>query len=174
MDVRAMAEEDSAVIKLGLLMEFDHEIAATRKLLERIPDDRRDWKPHARSRSLGALATHIASLPAWVGTILNEPGFDLDLMPPRLDDQISRDDLLASFDDSSRRARAWIDRTDAEYMAPWTLRRGGHELFTLPRIAALRSFVFGHLIHHRGQMTVYLRLNDIAVPPIYGPSADEG
>jgi uncharacterized damage-inducible protein DinB len=162
------------VIKLSLLMEFDHEIAATRRLLERVPDEKRDWRPHERSRSLGALATHIASLPAWAGIILNEESFDLESPPPRVAEEASRADLLAAFDEATRRARTWIDRTDAEFMAPWTLKRGGHELFTLPRIAALRSFLLGHLIHHRGQMSVYLRLNDIAIPAIYGPSADEG
>jgi uncharacterized damage-inducible protein DinB len=155
-------------------MEFDHEIAATRRLLERVPDDKREWKPHEKSRSLGALATHIASLPAWAGIILNDESFDLDSSPPRIAEAASRAELLAAFDDATRRARAWIDRTDAEYLAPWTLKRGGQELFTLPRIAALRSFLLGHLIHHRGQMSVYLRLNDVPVPPIYGPTADEG
>ena len=86
----------------------------------------------------------------------------------------TRADILALFDDSTRRTRALMDKTDPEYLAPWTLRRGGQDMFTMPRVAAFRSFVLNHTIHHRGQLSVYLRLNQIPVPAIYGPSADEG
>ena len=162
------------MIKDGLLAEYDHEVATTRKLLERVPDDKLSWRPHARSMTLGGLATHLANLPRWAGTILNEPSFDLAAGPPNLAEKGSRADILAAFDENTSQARRWLDRTDGEFLGRWSLLRGGHEMFSMPRIAALRSFVLSHLIHHRGQLSVYLRLNDVPVPPIYGPSADEG
>jgi len=162
------------MMKDGLLAEFDHEISTTRKLLERIPDDKLTWKPHVRSMSLGGLGTHLANLPTWAGAILNDTRFDLESLPPNLAEKASHADILASFDESTKRARGWMDKTDAELLARWSLYRGTQELFSLPRIAAFRSFVLSHLIHHRGQLSVYLRLNDIPVPAIYGPSADEG
>lgn len=161
-------------VKDALLTEYDHEIATTRKLLERVPDEKLAWKPHQKSMSLGGLATHLTNIPLWSGTILNEPFFDLAAAPPNPEARISRADILAAFDDAARRVRAWMDKSDAEYLAPWVLKRAGQEVFTLPRIAAFRSFVLSHMIHHRGQLSVYLRLNDIPVPSIYGPSADEG
>jgi uncharacterized damage-inducible protein DinB len=162
------------MIKEALLAEFDHEIATTRRLLERLPDDRLAWKPHEKSMSLGRLAQHVATLPMWAGSILEQPSFDLEGVPPGLPEPQSRDEVLKLFEGATTATRALIDRTDAEYMAPWTLKRSGQEMFTLPRLAAFRAFVLSHIIHHRGQLSVYLRLNDVPVPPIYGPSADEG
>lgn len=163
-------------IKESLLAEFDHEVATTRKLLERVPDDKEklSWKPHAKSMSLGGLATHISTLPLWSGRILNETFFDMAGVPPNVAEKTSRGEILTAFDANTKEARGWMDKSDAEYMGRWALKRGGHEMFSLPRLAALRSFVMNHMIHHRGQLSVYLRLNDIPVPPIYGPSADEG
>ncbi len=161
-------------IKDGLLAEFDHEMATTRKLLERVPDEKLSWKPHVKSMSLGGLATHLANIPHWGGTILNDPFFDLAASPPNLEQKQSRAEILAAFDLSTKQTRPSLDKTDAELTAPWTLKRGVHELFTMPRMAAFRSFVLYHIVHHRGQLSVYLRLNDLPVPAIYGPSADEG
>jgi uncharacterized damage-inducible protein DinB len=161
-------------VKDGLLAEFDHEMGTTRKLLDRIPDDKLTWKPHIKSMALGELATHLGSIPTWSGTILNQPAFDLADAPRGIVALASRNEIVALFDGSSKQARAQMDKTDEEYMAPWSLKRGGQAMFTLPRIAAFRSFVLSHTIHHRGQLSVYLRLNDIPVPSIYGPSADEG
>ena len=161
-------------IKDALLAEFDHEIATTRKLLERLPEAKLSWKPHVKSFSLGGLATHLANLPTWTSTILNETSFNMANETPHAQEKTSRSELLAAFDENATRARGWMDRTDAEYMARWSLMRGEHEVFSMPRIAAWRSFVMSHMIHHRGQLSVYLRLNDIPVPAIYGPSADEG
>jgi uncharacterized damage-inducible protein DinB len=161
-------------IKDGLLAEYDHEMGTTRKLLERLPDDKLTWQPHAKSMSLAGLATHLSNLPNWGATILNDTSFDLGAAPPNLEPKGSRAEILAAFEASTGRTRALLDRTDAELLAPWTLRRGGHEVFTLPRAAAFRTFVLYHVVHHRGQLSVYLRLNDIPVPAIYGPSADEG
>jgi len=161
-------------IKDSLLFEYDHEMATTRKLLERIPDDRLAWKPHQKSTSMGGLATLLATLPLWTDAILNGFSFDLAGRPLQAAEKTSRAEVLTAFDDSTSRARAWMDKSDAEYLAPWTLKRDGQQMFTLPRVAAFRSFVLNHVIHHRGQLSVYLRLNDIPVPAIYGPSADEG
>ena len=162
-------------IKEGLLAEFDHEIGTTRKLLERVPDDKLSWKPHAKSMSLGGLATHLGNLPRWGGTILNDTSFDLASAPPNLEEKASRAEILSFFDATTKQTRAGLaDKTDAELAAPWSLKRGGQEMFTMPRVAAFRTFVLYHLVHHRGQLSVYLRLNDVPVPAIYGPSADEG
>jgi uncharacterized damage-inducible protein DinB len=161
-------------VKDALLAEFDHEMGTTRRLLDRLPDDKLSWKPHERSRSLGALATHLAGLPRWGGFILNNTVFDLAGAPPGDDERQSRRELLDFFDGRVGATRAWLDKTDAELAAFWTLKRDGHEMFTLPRAAAFRSFVVCHSVHHRGQLSVYLRLNEIPVPAMYGPSADEG
>ena len=161
-------------VKDALLAEFDHEMGTTRKLLERIPDAQLGWKPHEKSMSLGGLATHLANLPHWGGTILDDPSFDLAGGPPNVAERSSRAEILAAFDDATKDTRARMHKTDAEYAGLWTLKRGGHEMFSMPRAAAFRSFVLNHIIHHRGQLSVYLRLNNVPVPAIYGPSADEG
>jgi uncharacterized damage-inducible protein DinB len=161
-------------LKDGLLAEFDHEMGATRRLLERLPEDRLVWKPHERSRSFAALATHLANLPTWGRLILTEAQFDLTASRPSAPELGSRADILACFDANARKTRDSIDRTDAELLAPWSLRRGSQEVFAMPRVTAFRTFVLYHTVHHRGQLSVYLRLNGVAVPAIYGPSADEG
>ena len=164
------------MIKEGLLAEFDHEVATTRRLLERLPDEpeRLAWKPHPKSMSLGGLATHLSNLPVWGGSILSASFFDLGTLPPNVQEKTSRREILAAFDENSRQTRAAMDRTDAEYLDRWTLKRGDQEMFSMPKIAAFRTFLMYHLVHHRGQLSVYLRLNDIPVPAIYGPTADEG
>jgi len=162
------------MIRDTLLSEFDHEMGTTRRLFQRLPDEKLGWKPHSRSMSLGGLSTHLANLPVWGGFILNQSSFDLADAPPNQTERTSRADILTLFDDTLRMARTAMDKTDAEYNALWTLRRGGQEMFSIPRAAAFRSFVLNHMIHHRGQLSVYLRLNDIPVPAIYGPTADEG
>ena len=161
-------------IKDALLADYDHEMGTTRRLLERLPEDKLAWKPHDRSMSLGGLATHLSQIPHWGGTILNDASFDLAEAPPHQAEKTSRADILASFDETCARTRAWMDKSDAEYNAPWTLQRGGQQMFSMPRVAAFRSFVLHHIIHHRGQLSVYLRLTGVPVPAIYGPSADEG
>jgi uncharacterized damage-inducible protein DinB len=161
-------------IKDALLADYDHEMGTTRRLLERLPDDKLAWKPHQKSMSLGGLATHLSNIPLWAGTILNEPFFDLASAPPNQPEKTSRAEILASFDETRKRTREWMDKSDPEYASMWSLRRGGQEMFSVPRVAAFRSFVLHHIIHHRGQLSVYLRINDVPVPAIYGPSADEG
>jgi uncharacterized damage-inducible protein DinB len=160
-------------LKDALLADYDHEVASTRRLLERLPDERLGWKPHEKSMTLGGLATHLGNIPNWAGPILQAPDFDLDQAPPPLTALASRAAILDFFDASTTRARASMDRSDAEYGALWRLMRGGVEVFAVPRVAAFRTFILHHMIHHRGQLSVYLRLNDVPVPAIYGPTADE-
>ena len=161
-------------IKDALLADFDHEMGTTRRLLERLPEDKLGWKPHDKSMSLGGLATHLGHIPHWAGTILYEPFFDLAAAPPNAAEQTSRAAILEAFDEARARTRVWMDKTDGEYNSLWTLKRAGQQVFSVPRVSAFRSFVLHHIIHHRGQLSVYLRLNDVPVPAIYGPSADEG
>jgi len=161
-------------LKDGVLAEFDHETATTRKLLERVPDDKLSWKPHEKSMSLADLGTHLSNLPHWAAIILKELSFDLTESPPHLPPKTSRADILRHFDETTAIARRLMDKTDGEYLVMWSLKRAGQEMFSMPRIGALRTFVLYHMVHHRGQLSVYLRLNDISVPPIYGPTADEG
>ena len=158
----------------ALLPEFDHEMTTTRKLLERVPEDRLDWKPHQKSFSLGQLAQHVATIPMWGGVTLNQVELDLG-GTAQLPQLRTRSELLGVFDKHASDARAALTgKTDAELMAPWTLKKDGHTIFSMPKAAVWRSFVLSHLIHHRGQLSVYLRMQDVPVPSIYGPSADEG
>ena len=162
----------------SLLPEFDHEMANTRKTLERVPDDKFGWKPHEKSFAMGALATHLATLPSWVPITIQRDDIDINPVgepPPRAEPCNSREELLTRFDGNVADARAAIAAASDEHLLkPWTLMSGGKTVFTVPRIGALRSFVMNHSIHHRAQLGVYLRLNDVPVPAIYGPSADEG
>jgi uncharacterized damage-inducible protein DinB len=160
-------------ISAALLPEFDHEMTTTRKTLERIPDAKLGWKPHERSMSLGQLASHIAEMPSWGTAGLKMDSLDMSGYQPW--QGASREEILAVFDKNVADARAAIaGADDATYMSNWSLTAGGKTVMSMPKIVVVRSFVLNHVIHHRGQFSVYLRLNDIAVPSIYGPSADEG
>ncbi len=168
-------------IKDGLLPEFDHETSLTRRLLERVPEADLAWKPHEKSMTLGQLAWHLADIPHWTGAILDAVSFDLAAEGAAGEasggpkQPGSRAEVLDRFDQHVALARAKIaEKGDAELIAAWSLKRGGRELFTMPRLGALRSFILNHAIHHRGQLSVYLRLRNVPVPAIYGPSADEG
>lgn len=156
-----------------LIPEFDHEMTSTRKVLERVPEERFDWKPHQKSFSLGALATHVATLPTWGTETLTRS--EIDVGNNRTVAAIpSKSELLAAFDSNVAQARmALVGKTDAELLAMWSLKRNGKTVFSMPKTAVLRSLVLSHLIHHRGQLSVYLRLLDVPVPSIYGPSGDE-
>lgn len=157
----------------ALLPELDHEVAVTRKLLERVPEDRFAWRPHDKAFSLGQLATHVATLPQWGVTTINQSEFDVDGggAPSQAS---SRAVLLAAFDENAGAFRgALAGRTDAELTAVWMLKQKGNVIFSMPKVAVLRSFVMNHLIHHRGQLSVYLRQLDVPLPAMYGPSADE-
>jgi uncharacterized damage-inducible protein DinB len=165
-------------ISASLLPEFDQEMANTRKALERMPDDKFDWKPHEKSGTMGWLANHLANLPSWTVYTINQDSLDLapqDGESIKWEGKGSRRELLDYFDKNVGAARAAIaEASDEEFLKPWSLLKGGVTLMTLPKIAVMRGFVMNHIIHHRGQFTVYLRLNDVPVPPLYGPSADEG
>lgn len=156
-----------------LVPEFDHEMGVTRRVLERVPEDRFAWKPHQKSMSLGELATHVATIPSWGVPTLNQP--ELDLGGQNLSTPVSsRADLLARFDTNVADTRtALLGKSDAEMLAVWSLKNNGQRLFTMPRLSVWRGFVLNHLIHHRAQLGVYLRLNDVSVPAMYGPTADE-
>lgn len=161
----------------SLLPEFDQEMAGARRTLERVPTDKFDWRPHPKSGTMIWLAGHLANLPSWAPLTIGRDELDLAPggkqmdPPPRPADTAA---LVATFDRCAAEARAAISgASDAELAKPWTLLSNGQTLMTLPKAAVLRSFVMNHVIHHRAQLGVYLRLNDIAVPSIYGPSADE-
>jgi uncharacterized damage-inducible protein DinB len=154
-----------------LLPEFDQEMAATRRLIERVPDDNPNWKPHPKSFSIAHLAQLLAWMPGWIGQTLTST--ELDLASGGGYSVESRDTLLKMFDDNVRSSRDAIAAAkDSDYEVPWSLKMKGAVLFTLPRGAVVRQHI-SHLSHHRGQMSVYLRLLDVPVPSIYGPTADE-
>ena len=154
-----------------LLPEFDQEMAATRRILERVPDDNPDWKPHPKSFSIAHLAQLLAWMPGWIGQTLTSTG--LDLASGGGYSVESTETLLRTFDEKVRASRAAIAAArESDYHVPWSLKMKGKVLFTLPRGVVLRQHI-SHLSHHRGQMTVYLRMRDVPVPSVYGPTADE-
>ena len=155
----------------ALLPEFDHEMATTRKVLERVPSAKGAWKPHQKSFSLGHLAQLVARMPGWITLTLLQPELDLANYPGySLETTLT---LLSEFDRNVREARAaLVGARDADFALPWTLRNGERVFMTMPRGVVVRTHV-NHLVHHRGQLSVYLRLLDVPVPSIYGPTADE-
>jgi uncharacterized damage-inducible protein DinB len=156
-----------------ILPELDHEMQVTRTLLERVPESDPEWKPHPKSMALGRLATHIAELLGWVDITFQQTELDFSKGGYKPTSFTTTADLLAMFDAKLKSARAVLAATpDEAMMVPWTLRNGEHVIFTQPRIGVLRAFVLSHMIHHRGQLSVYLRLNDVPLPSIYGPTAD--
>lgn len=158
-----------------LLPEYDRETGVTRCLLERIPESRLDWHPHDSSMPLGRLAAHLADLPRWVDVIMTGDEYDLETLVHETPAMTSVNDLVLVFDRNVSSARgSLVGAIDDSLSSPWTLRRGTHDLFRLPRIGALRYFVLNHLVHHRGQLSVYLRMQGVSIPAIYGPSADAG
>jgi len=161
-------------VRESLVAEFDHEMAVTRSVLERIPEGAFSWKPHEKSFSLGALATHLAQLPHWGCQILDREIYDVTTASGGAAEEATLAAVLRTFDDHVAEVRrALTTRSDPELLVPWALKRGSHTVLSMPRIAALRRFLLHHVIHHRGQLTVYLRLQGVALPPIYGPTADE-
>lgn len=159
-----------------LLPELEQEYACSRRVLERIPYDKADWKPHARSMPLGKLAKHVADMPSWMKHTVEKDKVDLASFDPAEFNRLpaTHADLLAMFDRNVAEAKAALAAaSDAQLMGAWSLCTGDTTHFTLPRVAAIRSFVMNHNVHHRAQLTVYLRLLDVPVPGLYGPSADE-
>ena len=157
----------------ALLPEFDQEMGKTRTTLERAPRENFGWRPHEKSFSFMELANHLARLPGWGTGTLRTESMDLDefVPPPPAD---TPEGVLAIFDRNVAEFRGALESaSDEELLKPWTLLKGGRELLTMPRLAVLRGLILNHILHHRGQLTVYLRLNDLPVPALYGPSADE-
>ena len=164
-------------ISASMLPELEMELATTRKCLERLPTEKFGWKPHEKSMPLAGLATHITKMLGWGADICKSDSFDVAPVgaePYREDPAASTEDLLAQFDKHAAECKAALaTTTDEQMMQTWSLLSGGNVVMAMPRIACLRGFVFSHIVHHRGQLTVYMRLNDILVPSIYGPSADD-
>ena len=157
-----------------LIQELEFEAISTRKALERTPFERFEWQPHEKSLSLGKLASHIADIPAWMSVTvpLDEWNVDTSGRPTFAAD--STDSLVTTFDKNVAEAKAILsDASDETLLGNWKMIMGGNVFLDMPKIAVVRTWVLNHLIHHRGQLTVYLRENDIAVPGIYGGSADE-
>jgi uncharacterized damage-inducible protein DinB len=161
-----------------LLPDFDQEMAATRKTLERVPDGKFDWKPHVKSMAMGRLAQHLATIPHWGFMTITQDSLDLapgGVPVPQPAQVGTTAEILAMFDKNVAGTRASIAGvSDDDLRKTWSLLMNGKVLLSMPRIACLRAFVMYHNVHHRAQLGVYLRLNDVPVPSIYGPSADEG
>jgi uncharacterized damage-inducible protein DinB len=159
-----------------LLPEFDHEMANTRRMLEVVPEDDRAWRPHPKSSSLGSLAAHIARLPLWGKFVLTQPELDLGSPANASIAQVpftTVAELLDQFDRNVREARTALESmSDAAMGSTWTLKNRGATVFAMPRAGVLRGFILSHMIHHRGQLSVYLRLRDVPLPSLYGPTAD--
>lgn len=155
------------------LTEFDHEMAGTRKMLSRFPEGKSAWKPHEKSMTLGRLAGHLAEIPGWLVSTIEKDSLNLQSeYKPTIAE--SSEQILAVFDGHVKAAREALGGASDEIMTKqWSLMAGEHTIFTMPKMAVMRTFVMSHLIHHRAQLTVYYRLNDVPVPALYGPSADE-
>ncbi len=167
----------SNTISQSLLPEFDHEMAVTRKVLTRVPEDRLDFRPHPKSMTMARLAGHVAELPLWAVMTLGQD--ELEMRPGGVASfeaftYGTQASALSLFDDNVARGRALLASTDDEaMMRPWTLKDNGRVVLVMPKVAVIRSFVMNHIVHHRAQLGVYLRMTDVPVPSIYGPSADE-
>lgn len=154
-----------------LIPEFDEEMKITRRLLERVPDDKVAWKPHPKSFSMGHLAQLVARMPGWITGMMSATELDLSQGQPYTDEKTQT--LLDDFDKNAAEARAALAKaSDADFHTPWSLKSGDRVFFTMPRVAVVRQTI-NHLVHHRGQLSVYLRLVDVPLPSIYGPTADE-
>ncbi len=156
-----------------LLPEFDQEMKNTRKILECVPDGKFDFQPHPKSMSLARLATHVAEMPSWTKSAL-----DLEVLDIPADHKPhfaqTRAELLEMFDKGVAEARPKIEQaTDDQWAKTWTFKFAGQTIMSMPRTAVMRNVIMNHLIHHRAQLGVYLRLNNVAIPGMYGPSADE-
>ncbi|HEY3928576.1 MAG TPA: DinB family protein [Candidatus Koribacter sp.] len=161
-------------IARSMMGELDQEMANTRKVLERVPMEKADWKPHTKSGTLAWLAGHCAIMPGWGYTTLAQDELDIAGVNTAVPNFTSREQLLEHFDAELAKYRPLLEKaTDEQLTKRWTLRNGEQVMFTLPRIAVLRGMVMNHMIHHRAELIVYLRLLDVPIPGLYGPSADE-
>jgi len=166
-------QEENMSIAQSLLPEFDHEMQSTRKLLECVPDGKFSFKPHEKSMTLGHLASHVAQIPEYVISTIRLERLDFTGSEKPFE-ATTRKELLDAFDAKSAEARSALSgATDEDLAKIWTLTFKGQQIFSMPRAAVLRSMCMNHLYHHRGQLGVYLRMNNVAIPGMYGPSADE-
>jgi uncharacterized damage-inducible protein DinB len=162
-------------IASALIAELENEAKTTRAVLERVPADKFDWKPHEKSMPMGRLATHVAEMHGWTNPTVEQPELDFAKMDYKPFEPKTTADLVEHFETVYAGAiESLKNASDEIWHEPWSLRNGETIYFTMPRIAVMRSMVLNHIVHHRGQLSVYLRLNDIPVPAMYGPSADEG
>ncbi len=162
-------------ISQAFLAEFNHEATGSRKMLEAVPEDKLDWKPHEKSMTLGRLAGHLAENPMWGCSIMQSTELDFaseegSKMEPFIATSVA--ELLESFDKGVETCREALDQDDEAYSVVWTMRNGEQVMIEMPRVAVVRTWVFNHMYHHRGQLSVYLRLLDVPVPGVYGPTAD--
>jgi uncharacterized damage-inducible protein DinB len=168
------AEAKSPTIGQVLAMEMENEAATARKLLERLPEDKFEWQPHEKSMTLGRLADHVAETFGWTGMTINQDVLDFAEMDYTPEPATTTTGLLEKFDGAVKTAVEILKGvTDEDIMKPWTMRDGEKIYMTMPKVAVMRGFVLNHMIHHRGQLSVFMRLLDVPVPSIYGPSADE-
>jgi uncharacterized damage-inducible protein DinB len=160
-------------IRDALIPEYEMELKNTRKILDRVPFEKADWKPHEKSMSLGRLATHIAEIPFWMSNAITENELDFATGLPK-NKPANKEELMKLFDECSSKAMQDLkSASDETLLGNWTMRNGSHVYFTMPKVIVTRNFAMNHLYHHRGQLTVYLRLLDVPVPGMYGPSADD-
>lgn len=165
----------SNMIATALIAELENEAAVTRKVLERVPADKFDWKPHEKSMPMGRLAVHVAEMHRWTVNTVNDPELDFAKFDYKPFEPSTTQDIVDLFEKCYDQAiEALRGAADEIWHEPWSLRNGDQVYFTMPKIAVMRGMVFNHIVHHRGQLSVYLRLNDVPVPAMYGPSADEG
>lgn len=160
----------------ALIPEFDQEMANTRKALERVPDGKWDWKPHAKGGTVGWYVNHLILFPGWLAHMFTCDSLDVAPGGKQIEQPKATNikEALAIFDKGVADGRAALAKaSDADLMKVWSLLNNGQTFFSLPRVAAYRGMIMNHMIHHRGQLTIYFRLNEIPVPSLYGPSGDE-
>lgn len=158
----------------SLAAELQYEAQGTRRVLERVPLENREWAPHDKSMSLVRLASHLAEIPGWADTIIKQEQFEMDTGSYVPSEAGSRQELLEMFDEGVKKAIELLSQTDDDrMMGVWRMFADGKKVVEMPRAMVVRGFMLSHLIHHRGQLTVYLRMQDVSLPAIYGPSADE-
>jgi uncharacterized damage-inducible protein DinB len=170
----AQVMEPASKIMDPVVAEFLQEAKTTERVLQRVPSDKLAWKPHPKSLSLGQLALHIAVVPGNIVGMLSKDEHEIEANAFRFQDPKNTDEICSTLQKSTKEAGAFLSGlSDQQAMAPWTLKAGGKTLFTQPRMGVIRMIMMSHIYHHRGQLAVYLRMLDVPVPSIYGPSADD-
>jgi len=162
------------MLNTPFLRELPNEASSTKKLLQTVPYEKWTWRPHEKSMTLGRLASHIAELPGWITMALNTDGLDFSKWDYKIPEFKSTEELVAFHDENVQKALESLqDASDEKLRGDWTMRNGDHVFFTMARIGVIRGLAINHFIHHRGQLSVFLRLLNVKIPGMYGPSADE-